>query len=123
MGAIVVAIVGTGEDDDAPEPRITQVEPRAPRIEPRPEPAPPPRRRPEPERDGKGYPQGTEERFVRTCEERTPLSENVCGCVYERLHDEYDYAEFRELIEEIDPETREVPNEILEHVARCRLFG
>ena len=84
----------------------------APTPEPRPRPAP---------KDDKGYPPGTKKRFVDICSERAPLDDGQCGCVYDRLHDEYDYDEFRELIGRIDAEEREVPPEILEHVLPCRL--
>jgi hypothetical protein len=125
VGVAVAAVafaIAEGDDEQQPASADRRAE-REPPVQPAPRPSPP-RRRPRPParpRDRKGYPEGTEDRFVSICEEQTPLDEDACGCVYDRLHDEYSYEEFRRLIGEIDAERRRVPPEILEHVLRCRL--
>jgi hypothetical protein len=116
VAAVAFAIAEGGDDAD----RRTATAPRAER-KPRPSPRPGPSLpgpRPHVER---GYPAGTKRRFVSICEERTPLDADACECVYDRLHDEYSYEEFRRLIEKIDPARGRVPPELLEHVVPCRL--
>ena len=125
LAAIVMAIVDPGGDDQpaqASAPAPAKPPPPKP-PEPRPAPPPQPPPKPEPEKDDKGYPEGTKDEFVDTCEDEAGLGRDQCGCVYDRLHDKYDYEEFEDLIERIDPEKREVPSEILDQVLRCRLPG
>jgi hypothetical protein len=118
LGAVLLAILATGDDSQPAERRAE----RPPRSQPRVPPlAPPLRPAPRPRRDEKGYPRGTKREFASVCDERTPLDRGQCECVYDRLHDEYEYDEFRELIGRIDPEEGEVPPEILDHAFRCRL--
>ena len=125
VGVAVAAVafaIAEGGDEQHPASSDRRAE-REPPVQPAPRPRPPrPRRRPSARpRDRKGYPESTEREFVSTCEAQTPLDADACACVYDRLHDEYSYEEFRRLIQEIDPARRRVPPEILEHVLPCRL--
>jgi hypothetical protein len=111
VAAVALAIAESGDG------RPAASEPPAARNPPL-QPPPRPRSRP---RDAKGYPEGTKREFSSTCDEQTPLDQDACQCLYDRLHDEYDYDEFRRLIGEIDIERRRVPPALLEHVLPCRL--